>query len=114
MLWYGIGVASQKPDDGQSSIIGAREFSMSTTFMTNASHGERLNNREAADYLGLKAATLNKWRCHGDGPPFIKVGRLIRYRRSDLDAFLMGRVRRSTSDQGTADLVRTAHPLRAL
>ncbi len=87
---------------------------MITTYMNNAGPGERLNNREAADYLGLKAATLNKWRCHGDGPPFIKVGRLIRYRRSDLDAFLLGRVRRSTSDQGPADLVRAAHPLRAL
>jgi excisionase family DNA binding protein len=81
--------------------------------VNNAGPGERLNNREAADYLGLKAATLNKWRCHGDGPPFIKVGRLIRYRRTDLDAFLMGRVRRSTSDRGNADLVRSVRPQRS-
>lgn len=71
---------------------------MSATVLGDAIVGERMNNREAAYYLGLKAATLNKWRCHGDGPPFIKVGRLIRYRKSDLDAFLLRRLRRSTSD----------------
>lgn len=71
---------------------------MSETNMSGAIVSERMNNREAADYLGLKAATLNKWRCHGDGPPFIKVGRLIRYRKIDLDAFLMRGLRRSTAE----------------
>ena len=60
--------------------------------------GERLKVTDAATYLGLRAATLNKWGCHGDGPPFIKVGRLVRYRRWDLDAFILGRLRTSTSD----------------
>lgn len=59
---------------------------------------DRLNNQEAAQYLGLKAATLNKWRVYGEGPPFIKVGRLVRYRRSDLDAYLSGRRVQSTSE----------------
>lgn len=59
---------------------------------------DRLNNKEAAQYLGLKAATLNKWRVYGEGPPFIKVGRLVRYRRSDLDAYLSGRRVQSTSE----------------
>ncbi|WDI31849.1 helix-turn-helix domain-containing protein [Hyphococcus flavus] len=59
---------------------------------------DRLNNEEAAKYLGLKAATLNKWRVYGEGPPFIKVGRLVRYRRVDLDAYLSGRLVQSTSE----------------
>ncbi len=69
---------------------------------------ERLNNREAANYLGLAAATLSKWRCHGDGPPFIKVGRLVRYRRADLDAFLQAGLRLSTSDPGVV-VMRRGH-----
>jgi excisionase family DNA binding protein len=73
---------------------------MNSIIANSAVVGERMNNREAADYLGLKAATLNKWRCHGAGPPFIKVGRLVRYRRADLDDFLKGRLRRSTADNG--------------
>lgn len=61
-------------------------------------HLERLNSAEAAAYLGLKTATLNKWRVYGDGPPFIKVGRLIRYLKADLDAYLSSRRVRSTTE----------------
>ncbi len=59
---------------------------------------ERLTNSEAAEYLGLKTATLNKWRVYGDGPPFLKVGRLIQYRKADLDSYLNERLMRSTSE----------------
>lgn len=75
---------------------------MISTLAVNSPLDVRLSNREAADYLGLKAATLNKWRVFGDGPPFIKVGHLVRYRKADLDAFLQSRMRRSTSDRGDA------------
>lgn len=56
------------------------------------------SNQQAADYLGMTAATMNKWRCTGEGPRFMKVGRLIKYRRSDLDEFLQARLCRSTSE----------------
>ena len=74
---------------------------MSSISILSGVPGERLNNRQAAEYLGLKETTLNKWRCHGGGPPYIKLGRLIRYRKADLDAFLMKHVRRSTADYPT-------------
>lgn len=41
-----------------------------------------------ADFLGLTVATLRKWRWLRSGPKFVKVGRLIRYRRTDVDAWL--------------------------
>ena len=44
---------------------------------------------QAATYLGLAVSTLNKWRCHGGGPVFIKLGRAVRYRQEDLDQFVM-------------------------
>ncbi len=54
----------------------------------------------AAKYVGLAQSTLNKLRLTRDGPPFVKVGlRAVAYRRSDLDAWLASRVRRSTSDK---------------
>ncbi len=59
---------------------------------------DRLSNEQAAEYLGLKAATLNKWRVYGEGPPFIKVGRLIQYRKTDLDDYLSSRLVKSTSE----------------
>jgi len=59
---------------------------------------DRLSNEQAAEYLGLKAATLNKWRVYGEGPPFIKVGRLIQYRKIDLDDYLSSRLVKSTTE----------------
>jgi len=47
-----------------------------------------LNTREAAAYLSISTAQLEKWRHFGGGPAFLRYGRkCIRYRISDLDAF---------------------------
>lgn len=48
-----------------------------------------LTTVEAAVVLGLSPATLHTWRCKGDERlPYFKRGRLVRYRRSDLDRLL--------------------------
>ena len=57
-----------------------------------------LKTPQAALYLGLAVSTLNKWRCHGGGPQFIKLGRSVRYRRDDLDVFVEARRKSSTSE----------------
>lgn len=57
-----------------------------------------LNGDEAAKYLwgpDGKSGTLDSWRWQRRGPRFIKVGRLVRYRESDLDAYLEGRTQES-------------------
>lgn len=44
---------------------------------------------EAAEYIGVHERTLAVWRCVGRyALPFVKVGRLVKYRKSALDAFL--------------------------
>ena len=44
---------------------------------------------EAANYIGVKPGTLAVWRSTKRYKiPFIKVGRLVKYRKSDLDDFL--------------------------
>jgi len=50
----------------------------------------------AAKYLTLSKQTLDLWRCKGRGPKFLKVGRAVCYRRSDLDEWLNRQVRQST------------------
>ncbi len=46
----------------------------------------------AAQYIGVAEKTLAVWRCTGRySIPFIKVGRLVKYRKSALDAFLDSR-----------------------
>ena len=57
-----------------------------------------LTTPETARYLGLAVSTLNKWRCIGDGPVFIKLGRAVRYRKEDLDAYVTKRSLASTSE----------------
>lgn len=60
---------------------------------------QNMNPRDAAAYIGLAPATLAKIRCiSNDGPPFIRLGRKIMYRQSDLDAWLDARKATSTSD----------------
>jgi predicted DNA-binding transcriptional regulator AlpA len=57
---------------------------------------------DAARYIGLTASTLEKMRISGSGPRFIRVGlRAVGYAISDLDSFIDGRRRTSTSDHGT-------------
>ena len=51
---------------------------------------------QAALYLGISPRTLQAWRCRGDGPAFIKVGRSVRYDRAELDRFITEQTRAST------------------
>jgi hypothetical protein len=45
---------------------------------------EILTTREAAALLGVTPKGLEQMRAEGRGPKFFRVGRAIRYRRSDL------------------------------
>lgn len=60
-----------------------------------------LPTEHAAAYLGLSPKTLETLRTRGGGPPFLKLGRRVVYRKSDLELWLAQRVRRSTSDPGS-------------
>lgn len=51
----------------------------------------------AARHLGLATSTLEKLRTYGGGPRYVKLGRAVRYRVSDLEAYLAERVVESTS-----------------
>ena len=55
---------------------------------------------EAAEIMGLKKGTLEVWRYQGKGPLYHKIGRLVRYTGADIEAFINGSRRRSTSDTG--------------
>jgi excisionase family DNA binding protein len=47
-----------------------------------------MTDKEVAAYLRVPAETLRKWRQHGSGPQFAKLGRYVRYCRSDVDAWV--------------------------
>lgn len=49
-----------------------------------------LTEAEAAELSGFSVRTLQAWRTHGGGPPFVRVGRAIRYRRGALIDWMNG------------------------
>jgi excisionase family DNA binding protein len=47
-----------------------------------------LKPSEAAELLRSSKSTLAKRRIYGGGPPFLRIGRVIRYRQSDLHRWM--------------------------
>jgi hypothetical protein len=48
--------------------------------------------------LNCEAKTLQAWRSRGCGPPFVKIGRLVRYRGYDVKQWIISRTVHSTSE----------------
>ena len=46
-----------------------------------------INERQAAQRLGLAVQTLRNWRSQGRGPEYIRFGRAIRYNPQALQNF---------------------------
>jgi hypothetical protein len=48
-----------------------------------------METTEAAKYIHVDPRTMEGWRFRGTGPRFLRYSnRVVRYRKSDLDAFL--------------------------
>mgnify|MGYP006451159287 CR=1 FL=1 len=52
-----------------------------------------LGREDAAKYLTdqnvpVTVRTLDRWRSDGVGPPYVKVGKRVAYRRASIDAWL--------------------------
>jgi excisionase family DNA binding protein len=60
---------------------------------------EYLNTTQAAAYLGFTRKNLEHWRSAGCGPAYFKVGRHVRYGRTDLDAWMAQRRLSNTAQE---------------
>jgi len=48
-----------------------------------------ISTEQASEYLGVTTRTLANWRCVGfPNVPYTKLGRNIKYRITDLDAYI--------------------------
>jgi len=54
----------------------------------NTSPPPLLSTFDTAEFLGVPRQTLAAWRSRGTGPVFIQIGRHIKYRVDDLDAWI--------------------------
>ena len=70
----------------------------------HSTESRKLNDHEAAEYVGLSISTLSKRRVFGGGPKYLKLGRRVVYDTRDLDDWLDSHRRTSTSDAGNSTL----------
>jgi excisionase family DNA binding protein len=62
-----------------------------------------LTAEDVAEITGLSTETLAQWRSQRRGIPFVKISRnVVRYRQSDLDAWLSERIVRVEQDPSNA------------
>jgi len=59
-----------------------------------------LDQKRVATILGISTRTLERYRLTGMGPPYAKLGgKLIRYRQSDVEAWIQQNLSHSTSEK---------------
>lgn len=69
--------------------------------MTEVTPITRLHTeQQEAARTGFSVRTLQAWRVRGDGPPYLKVGRSVRYDPRAVDSWLASKARRHTADPG--------------
>ena len=57
-----------------------------------------LKPADVSEMLGISIETLNVWRATNRYPlPYVKAGRLVRYRLSDVNAFIESRLQGALS-----------------
>lgn len=62
----------------------------------------RLAVDAASAYLGLSTSTLNKMRCEGRGPRYLRLGARVFYRKEDLDHFVLSSIVETTDSRAAA------------
>jgi excisionase family DNA binding protein len=47
---------------------------------------------DLSERLGVPVMTIYHWNCDGSGPSYLKIGRHVRYRLSDVEAWEQTRI----------------------
>lgn len=67
--------------------------------MKKEEENRRLLSREDVENIyGVRKRFLEIAAVKGDGPPMVKIGRLVRYRAKDIDEWIESRIVASTSE----------------
>ena len=60
---------------------------------------KHLNQRELAERWGISTDSLERWRCEGIGPVFLKLQGRVMYRLEDIEAYETESLRSSTANR---------------
>lgn len=73
-------------------MMTTRDSGVTTMCAYRDTLGDMLPNlmtiQAVAEYLGVPVKTIYNWRAEGKGPRGIRVGRHLRYRLADVEAWL--------------------------
>jgi excisionase family DNA binding protein len=58
-----------------------------------------ISAQELAEYLDVPVATVYAWRYRRQGPPGLRVGKHLRYRRIDVNEWISGQLEDSSHDR---------------
>jgi len=78
------------------SILPTEPQDINSNSPDSSSIPDYLNTQQAAEYLQVSTQWLEIKRVKGAGPPFYKIGRLVRYSKEDLDEWVRGQRRINT------------------
>ncbi|MCF6159236.1 MAG: DNA-binding protein [wastewater metagenome] len=65
----------------------------------NPSEGGLMDMKQAAEYLNVKTSTLYSM-CMRREIPYVKIGRLNRFRKIDLDTWITERIQEANTNNG--------------
>ena len=57
------------------------------------------NEKETAKLLSLSVKTLQRYRYTGGGPIYVKLGKSVRYKESDIAKYISVKTRNITTEQ---------------
>ncbi len=61
------------------------------TDMPSAAPAGILKTKQLSERIQRPVKTLERWRSTGEGPPFIRLGRMVGYREADVERWLAAR-----------------------
>jgi predicted DNA-binding transcriptional regulator AlpA len=83
----------------ESIVKSARESNCRSSRKTGTGFEQLLTPKEATQFLRVSSSWLAKARMRGDGPPYVKLGRSIRYTETGILQWMRSRQRLSTSER---------------
>lgn len=61
-----------------------------------------LSGDELGELVGVSTKTLADWRARGLGPAYVRIGRHVRYRPADVEAWIGERAARTAAGRASA------------
>lgn len=86
-----VGPPQLAMNDQQPQLSEAQPRPIAVMRPAPAEPSRYLDEKQLCAELDISSVTATKWRRNAEGPPFIRVGRLIRYPREAVEAWLASR-----------------------